>query len=221
MKKKLLWIAGAAAAVAVFAGIVVLYNKLIKDYKPQTLVAESQQTDFPPADSSQTDETESAVTESPQDTSQTKETQAAVQNRTAPDFTVTDTDGQTVRLSDMVGKPVVINFWATWCYYCKEEMPDFNTMYEKYGDDVVFMMVNMTDGVQETEETAKAYISDKGYSFPVYFDTALDATYAYNITGLPATFFIDNEGNLIARAVGAINEDTLENGIGMIMDANE
>lgn len=91
---------------------------------------------------------------------------------TAPDFPVLDADGNTVRLSDMFGKPVVINFWATWCPPCKRELPDFDRLCREYGDRVVFMMVNLTDGRRDTVDGTKKFVSEKGYTFPVYFEPA-------------------------------------------------
>ena len=134
----------------------------------------------------------------------------------APDFSVTDTDGNAVRLTDKIGKPVVLNFWASWCPPCKAEMPDFNEAYEEWGDTVAFMMVNMTDGGRETVETAKSFIEKEGFSFPVYFDTEYEAAIAYSATSLPVTYFIDADGYLIARAMGMIDAETLEKGIGLI-----
>ncbi len=133
----------------------------------------------------------------------------------APDFTVVDYKGNKASLSDYKGKPVVLNFWATWCYYCKEEMPDFNTAYKKYSD-VQFLMVNATDGVQETEALAKKYIEEQGFEFDVFFDTELDAVEAYYVSGFPATFFIDADGNLVTGASGMLSLEMLEKGIGMI-----
>ncbi len=137
-------------------------------------------------------------------------------SRLAPDFTVYDYDGKPVKLSDMRGKPVVINFWASWCPPCKAEMPDFEEMYKKYGDEVVFMMVNMTDGDRETVELAKKHVEDNKFTFPVYFDTEMSAAYTYYVTNLPATYFIDADGNLITHAIGMINAATLERGIEFI-----
>ena len=88
----------------------------------------------------------------------------------AMDFTVYTTDGTPVSLSDHFGRPILINFWATWCPPCKSEMPDFDRVYADYGDDVVFMMINMTDGSRDTVESAAAFVADNGYSFPVYYD---------------------------------------------------
>lgn len=134
----------------------------------------------------------------------------------APDFTVLDMDGNPVRLSDFKGKPVVLNFWATWCYYCKKEMPDFDEA-AKLFPDVQFMMVNATDGVQETEEMAKKYLNESGFGyFDVFFDTQLEAVNAYRITGFPATIFVDRDGNIVSRANGMINMDALKQGIAII-----
>ena len=133
----------------------------------------------------------------------------------APDFTVLDANGNKVQLSDFRGKPVVLNFWATWCYYCKTEMPDFNQAYHKYPD-IQFLMVNATDGVYETVTSAKNYVAQEGFDFDVFFDTTEEAVNDYNVTGFPTTYFIDANGRLVARAVGMIDLETLEVGIGMI-----
>ncbi len=139
------------------------------------------------------------------------------QQPAAPDFTVEDTDGNPVKLSDLVGKPVVLNFWASWCPPCKSEMPDFDEVFSEYGDKVQFMMVNLTDGSRETVDTARKYVEDHGFSFPVYFDTESEAAIVYGIMAVPATFFIDAEGRPVARASGAIDKETLKKGIGMVL----
>lgn len=131
----------------------------------------------------------------------------------AMDFEVVSEKNKRVKLSDKKGKPVVVNFWASWCGPCKSEMPDFDRMYEKYGEDVEFMMVNMTDGGQETKEGASSFINFQGYKFPVYYDVNMSAAKAYNVTAIPATYFIDKNGYIISSAKGAINEIDLEEGI--------
>ena len=136
----------------------------------------------------------------------------------APDFTVYDADGNKVTLASLMesGKPAVLNFWASTCPPCKAEMADFQTAYEAYGDQIHFVMVNMTDGRQETVETASAFIRQKGYGFPVFYDTSLDAAMTYGAYSLPTTFFIDAQGDIVAQAVGAIDGATLQKGIDMI-----
>lgn len=127
----------------------------------------------------------------------------------APDFTVTDNNGNEVKLSDFIGKPVVLNFWASWCGYCKDEMPYFENQFKEMGDDVAFLMVNSTDGRQETEKMARDYITSGGYTFPVYYDLELSASTAYNVTGLPITYFINKDGNIVTATQGRISEEKL------------
>lgn len=127
----------------------------------------------------------------------------------APDFTVYDAEGGSVKLSDKLGKPVVINFWATWCGPCKMELPAFQNMFDKYGDEVEFMMVNMTNG-RETEDGVKEFISNNGLSFPVYFDKDMDAAVTYNLRTIPRSMFINSDGTIANSHIGVLSEDSLE-----------
>ena len=132
-----------------------------------------------------------------------------------PDFEVLDSNGNKVKLSDFAGRPIVINFWASWCYYCKVEMPDFDKAYKNHPD-VVFLMVNDTDGASETLASAKAFVESGGYSFDVYFDTTGEAFSAYGITSYPSTYFINANGELVARRIGMLDYSMLEQGISYI-----
>ena len=127
----------------------------------------------------------------------------------AMDFTVYDIDRNPVKLSDFFGKPILINFWATWCPPCKSELPDFDRVYADYGEDVVFMMVNMTDGSRDTVESASAFVADNGYSFPVYYDCDLNAAYTYGASSIPMTVLIGADGNIVGGQVGVLTEEQL------------
>jgi thiol-disulfide isomerase/thioredoxin len=148
------------------------------------------------------------------------EAQAGTEERiTAMDFTVLDAEGAEVKLSDLFGKPVVLNFWASWCPPCKSEMPEFNKVYEEMGEDVTFMMVDLADGQQETAEKGAAYVAEQGFTFPVYYDTQGEAGYTYGISSIPTTIFIDKDGYIVTGAQGAIDEATLRQGISFITAA--
>ncbi|NLL63747.1 MAG: TlpA family protein disulfide reductase [Ruminococcaceae bacterium] len=134
----------------------------------------------------------------------------------APDFVVYDKDGKEVRLSEYKGKPVVLNFWASWCPPCRMEMPDFQEKYLKEGEEIVFLMVNLTKSSDETFESASDFIEKEGYTFPVFYDKDLNAKEAYDIMSIPTTYFIDSEGNIAAQYIGAIDKETLQSGIDLI-----
>ena len=135
----------------------------------------------------------------------------------APDFTVYDRDGKAYALSEFQGKPVILNFWASWCGPCKSEMPDFEEKYLEYGEQIHFLMVNLTDGSQETVESATEFISGQGYTFPVYYDTDMDAAMKYGMSAVPVTYFIDAEGNFVAWGQGALDGESLQKGIEMLI----
>ncbi len=134
----------------------------------------------------------------------------------APDFTVTDPNGNPVSLSDFAGQSVVVNFWASWCGPCKSEMPHFQAAYEEYGDEIAFLMVNLAEGFGDTREKAEAFLAD--YTFPVYYDTDSDAAITYGITGVPVTLFIDSQGYLVSSKIGMLSEADLQRRILAILD---
>lgn len=137
----------------------------------------------------------------------------------APDFTVVDAEGNEVKLSDFIGKPIILNFWASWCGPCKSEMPELEAAYQTWNEEIQFLMVNLTDGSYETMESAQEFLAGTEYTFPVYFDTFYDAATTYGVSSIPATYFIDADGAVAARFVGAIDAESLETGISMIYDA--
>lgn len=139
----------------------------------------------------------------------------------AVDFNVTDADGNTVSLSSQFGKPIVLNFWASWCNPCKKEMPDFQEVYEVVGNDVIFMMVNLTDGNRETQGKAQSFVDDAGFTFPIYFDKGMEAANAYRVYSIPTTYFIDEEGYLSSAFSGMLNKTKLKGHIDMIYSSKK
>ena len=209
MKKKLGWIVLAILLVVLIGGASVMYNKYSSEMEKQQLMMED-------STQAEIEEETSAEKNEAEDKAESEEEAAQAELVMAPDFTVYDQEGNAVSLSDFVGKPTIVNFWASWCGPCQKEMPDFEEKYKELGGEVNFLMVNMTDGSRETVEKAKKFIEDAGYSFPVYYDTDLDAAYTYGVNSIPATYFIDAEGHAVARGQGAIDADTLQYGIDML-----
>ncbi len=199
MKNKKTIIILSGLLVLLLGGASVLYNKLSDKVESPQLADQKPQT-----------------TQTASDPSSDNSSEQSAEKIVAPDFTVYDIDGNPIHLSDFKGKPVVLNFWASWCGPCKMEMPDFNEKYLELGEDINFIMVNSTDGSRETVEIASEFIKSTGYSFPVYYDNDSDASMKYGVYSLPTTFFIDADGNFVTYATGAINGDILQKGIDMI-----
>ncbi|MCS6844654.1 MAG: TlpA family protein disulfide reductase [Caldilineales bacterium] len=125
----------------------------------------------------------------------------------APDFALSYPDGTRTRLSDLKGQAVVMNFWASWCAPCKEEMPGFAKAHRRYSDEgVVIIGIN----AQETAEQAQKFLDQVAVPFTVALDTRGEVMQAYNVRGLPTTVFIDREGRIAVRYAGLLSEQQLE-----------
>lgn len=146
-------------------------------------------------------------------------TDAPGNRNAAPDFTVTDGGGNRVSTADLSGKPVILNFWATWCPPCRSELPAFDKLYRQYGNEVSFMMIDLTDGYRETVEGVKKFISENGYTFPVYYDTEGSAAEAYNVSSIPFTVAVGRNGNIVGTHLGAMSEAALEKLIKTVKEA--
>ena len=211
MIASLKWIIGAVLLVAVIAGARVLYNRFAND----SFLNGGQETKQEDSDDVQStspldSEPDAQDSEPSGDSADIEDTEAQTEKKEPivleKDFTVTDMNGNSVKLSDMAGKPIVLNFWATWCGACNSEMPAFDAMYKKYGDDVCFMMIN--NG--ESKSQISAYITSNGYSFPVYLDTTYEAIIAYGTRYLPTSVFIDKNGVVAKTHTGAMTSAQLE-----------
>ena len=142
-------------------------------------------------------------------------------DKSAPDFTMYTLDGVAVKLSDLEGKPAILNFWASWCGPCKSEMPELEEAYQQYGNKINFAIVNLTDGSRDTKEAASAYIKGQGYTFPVYYDLDLAGAKAYGVTSIPFTVFINAKGEMVAYYTGSMTKETLQAGINLLLPATE
>jgi len=123
------------------------------------------------------------------------------------DATVYTVDGEAVTLTRIAdGRPLVINFWATWCPYCVEELPDFQEIVADYSGRVSFCFLDVTDGSRETVELAAAFLEENGYSdLPAYYDTDLAASIEYGASSLPTTVVVNGDGEIIAISAGMID----------------
>lgn len=127
--------------------------------------------------------------------------------QTAPDFSLKDLDGKTVKLSDYKGKVVILNFWAVWCKYCKQEMPDLNELNKELekGNEAVILAVD----VQESPDTVRSYLSSNGINLRVVLDQDGSVTGKYGVSGFPTTFIINKDGTVFTNIPGATNKETL------------
>lgn len=230
MKNRKVLLVLIAALVLLIGGASLLYSRLGQEIDSDQLAVQDQtapqqngtagdntaDNTTPEDDTAQNDTTQDGAAQD--DTTDSSDETTEPELTAAPDFIVYDRDGNEVHLYNFLGKPIVVNFWASWCGPCKMEMPDFEEKYLALGDEIQFLMVNLTTG-RETMESADAFIADAGYTFPVFYDTQSNAAVTYGAYSIPTTFFIDAEGHAIARATGAIDAETLQRGIDMIFPA--
>nr|WP_246602553.1 redoxin domain-containing protein [Sporosarcina aquimarina] len=129
----------------------------------------------------------------------------------APDFTLETLAGETVTLSELKGKKVILNFWATWCPPCKAEMPHMESFHSKLTDEdqVELIAVNVTEseklGISEVENFVKSY----KLSFPIPLDKTAEVTRMYGVFSMPTTFMIDTKGRIAQKVIGPLDEKTL------------
>ncbi|NRT87879.1 TlpA family protein disulfide reductase [Clostridium beijerinckii] len=125
----------------------------------------------------------------------------------AIDFSLKDLNGNELSLSDLKGKKVFLNFWATWCPPCKAEMPDIEKLYQETKDsDLVIVSVE----IGEPLNTVKSFIDSNKYNFKVLIDSDQSVATKYNTTSIPTSYFIDKDGNIVSKHVGGMNIDQMK-----------
>jgi peroxiredoxin len=134
--------------------------------------------------------------------------------REAPDFSVRTLGGEDVRLSDFRGRPVWINFWATWCPPCRAEAPDIQEVYEAHESEG---LVVLAISIGESTNTVADYIKRTGMTVTVGIDEGTNVAAQYRIVGIPTHFFIDREGVLREWRIGSMSKKTMESKVGEIM----
>jgi cytochrome c biogenesis protein CcmG/thiol:disulfide interchange protein DsbE len=135
-------------------------------------------------------------------------------NRLAPDFTITTFKGDKISLKDLRGKPVVINFWASWCPPCRVEAPLLEHTWRAYKDrGVVFLGIDLQDKLED----ALAYLREFNVTYPNGPDPTGEISINYGVSGLPVTFFVSKSGMIVRRWVGAIERSVLISAIEEIM----
>ncbi len=135
----------------------------------------------------------------------------------APDFALPDVDGGMHRLSDYRGRVVIVNFWATWCPPCREEMPAMQRAWEVLQDEDIMMLAI---DVGEDEDTIFAFTADYPVTFPLLLDRDSNVIQQWPVRGLPTTFIVDPQGRLAYRAIGARQWDA-EAVLGKIRELQE
>lgn len=133
----------------------------------------------------------------------------------APDFTLLDLDGRPWTLSQFRGKPVLLNFWATWCPPCRKEMPDLQRFSAQYGDRVQLLGVNWD---YQADDEVRTFLDEYAITYPTLMDRAGEVIVRYRLTGLPVTFWIDEAGFIRGLWLGAMQESDILTGFRKITD---
>ena len=133
----------------------------------------------------------------------------------APDFELENLDGESVSLSDYIGRPVLINFWRVNCPPCRDEIPHLQAVYsERLGGELVMLMIN----AGESPGMIRSFLNDNEISFPVLLDPDIAVAVTYGIPGVPTTFFIDRDGIIQAKVIGPLlTTAAIESRISQIM----
>jgi peroxiredoxin len=152
----------------------------------------------------------------------TSEGPSANADRAAPDFLLRELGGDTLRLSDLQGRPVIVNFWATWCATCRSETPDLIELYEMHqGAGLVMLGINL----RENEGAVVDWVENFGIPYPIVFDRSGEVASTWRIggpnQGVPSTYFIDAEGVVRKVVFGYVTEKLAAEGLSLILPSED
>ena len=139
---------------------------------------------------------------------------AAKEGRLAPNFILSDLDGNEISLSNLRGKPVIVNFWATWCPPCREEMPAIETLYQQYkylGVEIIGI------GMMENENRVREFVEEGNYNWTFAIDTKGEISWDYRVVAIPTSFFIDSQGIISSIHRGPMNTSDIEDNLKKMM----
>ena len=135
----------------------------------------------------------------------------------APDFTLPTIDGQVVSLSSLRGKKVILNFWATWCPPCRQEMPDLEAFYSKHAKDkhVVVLGINLTSAEMSVNDVKK-FVKEYKLTFPVLLAKTEETAVRYQAVTIPTSYIIDSSGVIRNKRIGPMDQKWMEQQIDAI-----
>ncbi len=134
---------------------------------------------------------------------QTQAQTTAAPQKAAPDFTLIDIQGKKVTLSDLRGQVVLVNFWATWCPPCRQEMPSMEELYQQLKPHgVELLAINIEEN---GPKVVAEFLASRSHSFPILFDPQAQVQRLYRVSRFPETFIVDRNGNIVEHVVGAID----------------
>jgi len=206
MNKKHTTIFGIVIFSTILVGAVFAYNRLQENNAPDNFVLFDAPEESQPLEAEPQEEliSEEPETEAPEEAESN-------QRQQAPDFTMMDSYGNERQLSDFFGKPIVLNFWTTWCPACVMETSYFENFYQDQGGNVHVLKVNLLDGNRETRDGVDSFMYENGYTFPLFFD--ISGAAMYGVRAIPVTFFICEDGYVVAMSQGPVNDSVLQQGL--------
>jgi len=139
---------------------------------------------------------------------------AMERGETAQDFEAVDFDGRQVKLSDFKGKPLLLNFWATWCPPCLKELPEFQRFFDEHNEDVNIVAVNLTTSERSVLHV-KNFVLEKKLTFPVYLDEDGLAARKYLVRYIPTSYFLDENLKILEVHVGPLTYEQIKEKFGL------